>query len=170
MINHTKLALCFIFLAVFTVIGCGREGASHRPTLDVPLEYADIHMPEDWWNDPAIMSEGRLLYQGIKKPFVNCAKCHGRDGKPVKRGAPDLTSDRRVRRFSDSYWFWRIKEGVPMTSMEGWDKQLSDQEIWKIIAYQKKFSMKGLIYDPKTDRWIDPSHEITNDSRPNGAQ
>ena len=151
-------------------MGCGQGGTTSRPTLDVPLEFADKHMPEGWWNDAKVLSEGRLLYQGVTKPFVNCAKCHGRDGKPTKRGAPDLSDARRVRRFSDSYWFWRIEEGVPMTSMEGWSKKLSDQEIWKIIAYQRNFALRGQVYNPATDRWEDPGAQQKTGASPENSE
>ncbi|GJL49093.1 MAG: hypothetical protein NPIRA01_03200 [Nitrospirales bacterium] len=116
-----------------------------------------MHMPQGWWNDPKILSEGRLLYQGVTKPFVKCDKCHGRDGKPVKRGAPNFTDAKRVARFSDSYWFWRIYEGVRGTSMKPYAKKLSEQEIWKIIAYQHNFGLRGQVYDPISDRWKDPT-------------
>jgi cytochrome c553 len=154
-VPHVLHLFCLVILIFIT--GCKEAGTSHRPTLDVPLEYADKHMPEGWWNDAKILSEGRLLYQGITKAFVKCIECHGRDGKPAKRGAPDFTDPRRVRRFSDSYWYWRIAEGVPMTSMEPYTKKLSDQEIWKIIAYQRNFGLRGQVYNPESDRWEDPT-------------
>ena len=43
-----------------------------------------------------------------------------------------------------------------MTSMEAWSKKLSDQEIWKIIAYQRNFALRGQVYNPDKDRWEDP--------------
>ena len=153
-IRHVLYLICAVIALFLT--GCKEGGTSHRPTLDFPLEYVDKHMPEGWWNDAKILSEGRLLYQGITKPFIKCVKCHGRDGKPAKRGAPDFTDPRRVGRFSDSYWFWRIAEGIPMTSMKGYAKKLSEQEIWKIIAYQRNFGLRGKVYDPVSDRWEDP--------------
>lgn len=156
MANLVPIALYFGCVAIsILLMGCGERTTSHSPTFDIPLEYADKHMPEGWWNDPKILSEGRLLYQGVTKSFVNCAKCHGRDGKPQKRGAPDFRDPRRVRRFSDSYWFWRIDEGVPMTTMEAWGKKISNLEIWKIVAYQRNFGLKGKIFNPAKDRWED---------------
>ena len=151
------LRLTYGLFAMFIMtLGCNQSGTSHRPTLDVPLEYADKHMPEGWWNDAKILSEGRLLYQGVKKSFVNCAECHGRDGKPVKKGASDLRNTRKVKRFSDSYWYWRIVEGVPMTNMKPYAKKLSEQEIWKIVAYQRNFGLRGQVFNPLSDRWEDP--------------
>jgi hypothetical protein len=163
-IPHVLNFVCLVILIVIT--GCNEQGTSHRPTLDFPLEYADKHMPEGWWNDAKILSEGRLLYQGITKPFIKCVECHGRDGKPAKRGAPDFTDPRRVRRFSDSYWYWRIAEGVPMTSMKAYAKKLSEQEIWKIIAYQRNFGLRGQVFNPVSDRWEDPKMADEGESFP----
>ena len=44
-----------------------------------------------------------------------------------------------------------------MTSMEPYTKKLSDQEIWKIIAYQRNFGLRGQVYNPESDRWEDPT-------------
>ncbi len=154
LVRYVLYVVC-VFIALF-MTSCKEGGTSHRPTLDFPLEYVDKHMPEGWWNDAKILSEGRLLYQGITKPFIKCVKCHGRDGRPKKRGAPDFTDAKRVKRFSDSYLYWRIVEGVPYTSMKPYDKKLSEQEIWKIIAYQRNFGLRGLVFNPASDRWEDP--------------
>lgn len=157
MTNLVRDVLCVMCLGMaLFILGCKEGGSSHRPTLDFPLEYVEKHMPEGWWNDAKILSEGRLLYQGITKSFIKCVKCHGRDGRPTKRGAPDFTDPRRVNRFSDSYWYWRIVEGVPYTSMKPYAKKLSEQEIWKIIAYQRNFGLKGKVFNPVSDRWEDP--------------
>jgi hypothetical protein len=158
MANPLPHVLYLLGLGILLFItGCNEAGKSHRPTFDVPLEYADKHMPEGWWNDAKILSEGRLIYQGLKKSSVKCSKCHGRDGKPAKRGAPDFTNRRRVERFSDSYWYWRIAEGIRMTSMKPYAKKLSEQEIWKVIAYQRNFGLRGQVYNPVSDRWEDPT-------------
>jgi len=43
-----------------------------------------------------------------------------------------------------------------MTSMKPYTKNLSEQEIWKIIAYQRRFALKDQVYNPMSDRWEDP--------------
>jgi len=45
-----------------------------------------------------------------------------------------------VNHFSESYWFWRVSEGVAKTRMPGWKKKLSEAEIWKVISYQHPWS------------------------------
>lgn len=49
----------------------------------------------------------------------------------------------RVNRMSDSYWFWRISEGAPKTIMIAWKKRLTEEEIWKVVAYEHQFSHGG---------------------------
>ena len=60
------------------------------PPPPAPAEYADKHMPAGWWADEKIVEEGRKIFIGETNPDVNCASCHGKDGKPVKAGARDF--------------------------------------------------------------------------------
>ena len=61
-------------------------------------------MPAGWWADAAKMEEGRKLFIGETNPDVNCASCHGKDGKPVKAGARDFRISERMKLYSDSVW------------------------------------------------------------------
>ena len=133
-------------------------GACNLPeapkAVDVmPDKYAQSHMPEGWWNDKAIVDEGRLLYLGKKKSNVNCAECHGHDGRPVRGGARDFRNAGAMRDYSDSHLFWRISEGVPFSPMKGYKNKLSEKEIWKVIVFISTFGMDGLHYDPKAQEW-----------------
>ena len=69
-----------------------------------------------------------MIYRGEFNTDINCASCHGKDGKPVKKGARDLRDPKNTTRYSDSYWFWRVAEGVPMTKMKAWKGLLSEQQ------------------------------------------
>jgi len=35
---------------------------------------------------------------------------------------------------------WRITKGVKKTAMPAWEKELSEKEIWKTIAYEHTWS------------------------------
>ena len=70
------------------------------------------------------VEEGRKIFIGETNPDVNCASCHGKDGKPVKAGARDFRNGERMKLYSDSVWFWRISEGVPNTKMKAWKTKL----------------------------------------------
>jgi mono/diheme cytochrome c family protein len=107
------------------------------------VAYQDKHMPDGWWTDPQIIEEGKKIFTGEHNIDVNCASCHGKDGKPVKRGARDFRVAQRMSLYSDSAWFWRVSEGVPKTKMKSWKAKLSEEEIWKVIAYEHTFSHGG---------------------------
>jgi mono/diheme cytochrome c family protein len=102
----------------------------------VPADYADKHMPAGWWTDTNIIEEGRQIYSQ-----EGCRSCH-KDGKPVKSGG-GLRDPKNTSRFSDSYWFWRVAEGVPKTSMKAWKSYLSEEQIWQVIAFIHQFSHGG---------------------------
>ena len=56
-------------------------------------------------------SRGKAIFTGVENIDVNCASCHGKDGKPVKAGARDFRNGEHMKLFSDSQWFWRVSEG-----------------------------------------------------------
>jgi mono/diheme cytochrome c family protein len=39
-----------------------------------------------------------MMYRGESNTDVNCASCHGKDGKPVKKGALDLQDQKNTTR------------------------------------------------------------------------
>jgi len=119
------------------------DGATPPPLPPVPAEYAGKHMPQGWWTDPKVLAEGEKVYTGQANPEVNCSNCHGKDGQPKKKGARDLRNVKMVHRFSDSFWFWRVSEGIPKTKMKAWKKHLTEQQIWAVIAYEHTFSHNG---------------------------
>ena len=120
----------------------------------MPTEYATKHMPEGWWSDQAIIEEGRTLYLGRAKSNVNCAKCHGKTGKPTTTGARDFRNTDNMKKYSDSHMFWRIAEGVPFSAMGAFKGHLSEDEIWKVIVFVSTLGMDGLQYDPDTKDWV----------------
>ncbi len=131
------------------------SGAVLQPPPPAPAEYADKHMPEGWWADPEIIEQGRQLYIGAENIDVNCAACHGKNGKPVKKGARDFRQAERMQMFSDSQWFWRVSEGVKGTKMPAWKKKLtSEEDRWKVISYERTFGLPGLGYDVARGEWV----------------
>jgi mono/diheme cytochrome c family protein len=110
------------------------------PLPEVPAEYADKKMPAGWLTDPKVIEEGALIYSGEVNPQVNCASCHGKDGKPVKKGARDFRDKAQMGRMSDAFWYWRVSEGVPKTKMKAWKSMLSEEQIWQVIAFERQFS------------------------------
>lgn len=111
-------------------------------------------MPQGWWTDQEILKEGREIYLGQKRPDVNCAHCHGKNGKPVRGSARDFRNVSAMKETTDSYLMWRIAEGVPYSAMGSFKNRLSQKEIWKVIAYLTTLGLDGMQYDPGTKSWV----------------
>jgi mono/diheme cytochrome c family protein len=142
--------LTFLVLAcsVFAVshFGLYPIGADHPPSglerslagraMDV---YADKHKPD--MENPTQLTADNLT-EGAKEYEEHCAFCHG--GAKAKISpmqqkfnppAPQLIN--RVPHDPDNWLFWVTKHGVRMTGMPTWDGIMSDEEIWKVVAFIK---------------------------------
>jgi mono/diheme cytochrome c family protein len=151
----TQLAVV-LGMGLFMVACGGGEGEGPIvPPPPAPAEYADKHMPAGWWADAAKMEEGRKLFIGETNPDVNCSSCHGKDGKPVKAGARDFRVGERMKLYSDSVWIWRVSEGVPNTKMKAWKSKLPEEDIWKLILFERNFGLAGKAWDAEKKSWVD---------------
>ena len=153
-----KRALFFIAmisatLVLFPMVVRADDEDEDKPMKPVPKAYADKHMPKGWWTDPKIIDEGKKIFETAKLEFDykgkkeevkdGCSTCHAIDPKkdrPKQRGARDFRVSQKINQFSDSYWFWRVSEGVPKTKMPAWKDKLSEEERWKAIAYEHTMS------------------------------
>ena len=137
-------------LVVSANISFADEEEAMKP---VPKEYANKHMPKGWGTDPKIIEEGKKIFETAKTEFEyrrekvkvdkGCLTCHEIDkakDAPKQRGARDFRASKKMNMFSDSYWFWRISEGVPKTKMPAWKDKLSEDERWKVVAYEHTWS------------------------------
>ena len=129
-------------------------GQAAGSAASAPPEYADKHMPEGYWNNPEILEQGKAIFTGAENIDVNCASCHGKDGKPVKAGARDFRQGEHMKLFSDSQWFWRVSEGVKGTKMKAWKSKLPEEDRWKVIAYEATFGLKGMEYSVAQKKWV----------------
>lgn len=141
-----------VFVAVCTVVlsASGTTADEARRAMlsnMVPKEYQSKRMPTGWWTDPTAIEEGKRIYEGRTDepghPGEACAVCHGLRGQPFTRGIRDLANASYSADMSESYWYWRVAEGVPRTSMMGWKEFLTEDQIWKVIAYEHTFSHGG---------------------------
>jgi len=101
--------------------------------------YADRHKPE--MQNPTALTADNLT-DGAKEYEEHCAFCHG--GAKAKNSpmqhkfnppAPQFIN--RIPHDPDNWLFWVTKHGVRMTGMPTWDGIMSDEEIWKVIAFIK---------------------------------
>lgn len=101
--------------------------------------YVDKHMPD---MDNPIGPTAANLIDGAKEYEEHCAVCHGgADPKisPLQNRfsppAPQLIN--RIPHDPDPWLFWVTKHGVRMTGMPAWDGVMTDDDIWKAIAFIK---------------------------------
>ena len=141
----TLVALVVIVVAI-TRLGLYPIGADNPPSglermiagraMDV---YADKHKPA---GDNPIEAAAANLTEGAKGYEEHCALCHG--GAKTKISAmqnqfsppvPQLIN--RIPHDPPAWIFWVTKHGVRMTGMPAWTGILSDDDIWKIVAFIK---------------------------------
>ncbi len=126
--------------AVFLLIS-GAQAAETHETPVAPAEYLEMENPidPDDVDDKFLKKVGRLYKS-------KCKKCHGTEGdgkgsasediviKPKAFNAPGFLESRE-----DGQLFWITKEGSKGTEMKafgpGTDVNLSEEEIWKLIAF-----------------------------------
>ena len=80
------------------------------------------------------------LLTGLKIYRNNCSGCHGDSGKPSHWGTSAFYP--RVPQFHaeppnkpDWQMFWIVKHGVRYTGMGAWEGEMSDENIWKVVAF-----------------------------------
>jgi mono/diheme cytochrome c family protein len=141
----TLVGLVLIVIAV-THLGLYPIGADNPPShlertlagraMDV---YADKHKPA---GDSPIAPTAENLTGGARQYEEPCALCHG--GAKTKISslqnqfsppAPQLIN--RIPHDPPAWIFWVTKHGVRMTGMPAWVGLLSDEDIWKIVAFIK---------------------------------
>ncbi len=156
MIKKFPVLIVSLFVAFALLapgVGHAKKDDDDKPLKPVPKAFANKKMPNGWWTDGKIIAEGKKIFETHKIEYVykrkkkvakdGCATCHAintKKDRPKKRGARDFRVGKRMNRFSESYWFWRVSKGVKKTSMPAWGKELSEEEIWKAIAYEHTWS------------------------------
>jgi len=100
-------------------------------------------MPDGWWSDSKILNAGRDIFEGIKNEDVACSGCHGKDGIPLMTEAANLRDAVRMSKLSDADLFKVVSEGRSDTLMAAWKDYLSNEDIWKVIAYANMFHHRG---------------------------
>ena len=70
----------------------------------------------------------------------HCVACHGAAGVARQQWVSGMEPQPPYlldapRRFTRSELFWIVKNGIKMTGMPSWKNELSDPEIWNVVAW-----------------------------------
>lgn len=137
----------FVLSCLLIAGGASLTGAAERPTMQ-PRVPADKLAEARALTSPLpdateIEEKGKALYNGKG----TCFNCHGKDG--AGNGPVAMGLDPSPRNFQHhGFWrhrtegeiFWVIKHGSPRRAMIGFGDQLTDEEIWAIIQYERSFA------------------------------
>ena len=88
--------------------------------------------------EPQFIAEGAKLFA----PSCGNAYCHGTGGNGG--GAPRL----RGKDLEAAYVFKSISNGIPGTSMPSFKSELSEEQIWKLVAFIVSAAKTGATADP----------------------
>lgn len=115
----------------------------NRKTQTAPTRYLKKKNPLP--NSPENIAGGKLLYFKEAKPTA-CGLCHGLRGNGNGRLAKGLNPPPRnftcaelMDSISDGQLFWIIKNGSRGTAMPVHKDTMSDQKIWQLIRFIRKF-------------------------------
>jgi thiosulfate dehydrogenase len=104
--------------------------------LDV---YVEKHKPEG--NNPVELTAANLT-EGAEEYEEHCAFCHGGAKATIspmrdKLNPPVPQLVNQIPHDDDAWLFWVTKHGVRMTGMPAWAGVMSDEEMWKVVAFIK---------------------------------
>lgn len=117
----SKLVRVMAFL-LMVPIGFGLPGDKR---FESAASASSVVQAKDKLKDPQFISEGAKLFA----PSCGNAYCHGTGG--AGGGAPRL----RGKDLEAAYVFKSISNGIPGTSMPSFKSELSEEQIWKLVAF-----------------------------------
>jgi putative heme-binding domain-containing protein len=101
--------------------------------------------------DPQFIAEGSKLFG----PTCGNAYCHGTGG--AGGGAPRL----RGKGLESSYLFKSISNGIPGTAMPSFKTELSEEQVWKLIAFIMADADASVVARPEATAVDNRSTQIT---------
>lgn len=138
-LNNRLAILATIALTVTPAV------AQHMQPPRVPIEHLEEAraLKSPLPDSPDAVEKGKALYHGKG----TCANCHGPEGAGDGPVAAQLNPSPRNfqqhgfwRHRTEGEIFWTIKNGSPGTGMTGFAGQLTDEEIWALIQYERTFA------------------------------
>jgi len=153
MLRRSAAVLALVFAASFYAVSTGAVGAAQaKQGASQAKETArdnDTPTPGGWTLPPdaaqkksPLTADAKTLALG-KSVFKNkCQKCHGPNGlgdgpdaDPDHQEDMDLTKASRASKNPEGVMFYKISNGRKKPKMPVFKEQLSENEIWAVVAY-----------------------------------
>lgn len=115
-------------------------GKMERKYADMAMDaYVDKNMPQ---GENPVEANASNLMEGAMTYQKHCALCHGGPKgvtSPLahKFNPPVPQIIQRIPHDEDAHLWWVTKHGIRMTGMPSWSTILSDDDIWKVVAFIK---------------------------------
>ena len=137
MMSRTGL---FVIVVVCLIVATGAIGwAIGGAQRNVPEDAKKLKSPIPM--SVEAVSAGKKLFDR------HCAVCHGDDGKgntdmaeSLPKKPADLTR-REMNAFSEGEIFWVVTNGLPKSGMPAFQKKLTDNERWQVVAFARTLSL-----------------------------
>ena len=115
-------------------------GALEQQLANMAMDaYVESHAPQQ--ANP-VQPTAKNLADGARLFEMHCSLCHGGASPRIsamrtKFSPPVPQIIDRIPDDADGNLWWITKHGIRMTGMPSWDGVVSDEEIWKVIAFVK---------------------------------
>lgn len=117
--------------------------------------YVERHAPK--LQSPVPVNDQSLI-EGVQLYKQHCALCHGGPADPISQvgtafypRVPQFL--KRAPDMPDYQNFYITKYGIRWTGMPGWEKVMSDEQIWKIMGFLSKMDKIDELPGPVLEEW-----------------
>jgi mono/diheme cytochrome c family protein len=117
--------------------------------------YVEGHAPKQ--QNPVPVNDQNLI-EGVQLYKQHCAVCHGGPADPISQIGTSFYPHvpqflRRAPDMPDYQNFFITKYGIRWTGMPGWGKVMSDEQMWKIMAFLSKMDKIDELPAPVLAEW-----------------
>lgn len=129
-------AALFVHLGIYDVAATRQHT---RPVFDL-LEYAQRRAVSRRAGPAPDLADSRRVQAGARIYSRHCLQCHGAPGIAPDALAYGMTPEpanlvATAREWPAGEIYWVVRHGIKMTGMPAWNRHLSDEEMWDVVAF-----------------------------------
>lgn len=141
--SFTAGAALFVYFGIYNISAVKQHA---RPVYSL-LEYAmrrSVVVRADEVPVPDLGSAARIR-DGAVHYRAQCVQCHGAPGVAPHALAYGMTPMpvnlvSTARTWQPEEIYWVVRNGIKMSGMPAWERRLSDDEIWNVVAFVRKMA------------------------------